>query len=178
MINITSADDGVYADLTIDLMLKWDFEESKALGLDLGVLLAGVGDATVEQFKKAIVPPPGAAVIEVKGGLILTLALGIEYNDQTKRVTPYIIGSTGLEAFLSSGAEIAFEAALGPLTGSVTADFQAGSVDSPLKLQSKGQKRLIWLGSLPFLISSFPYLSWTGRLNSILPVGPSRWGVD
>lgn len=137
IVNIRSSEDGVFSDLEIDLILKWDFKKTKALGIDLGMLLSDVDIPGVDPFKEALLPSGGEADIELGGELAVTLSLGIEYNaDPTGPfITPYIVGSTGLVASFYSGGGVTFKAALGPLTGSVNADFEAGTEDSPLKLQ-------------------------------------------
>ena len=134
-VTIKTSDDGLYADLIVDLVLKWNFAEAKTLGLDLAVLLSDVTVPGVDIFQKSILPSRGAE-IDVDGHLVVTLALGIEYNGQFKKATPYLIGSTGIEASFRSEGDITFEAALGPLRGHVSANYEAGYVDNRLKLQA------------------------------------------
>jgi len=134
-VNITSSSNGFYSDLMIELTLNWTFKETKQLGLDLGELLAEVDVTGVEDFKQELLPPAGEAGIEVEGGLLVTLALGLEYSNTTKKVTPYVIGSTGMRAYFMSKGFVQFEASLGPLTGEVVANFTAGTKAMPLALQ-------------------------------------------
>lgn len=81
------------AELLLNITLAWNTTESTALNIDLTDLLDTSNEtANIQRFIKEFVPAQGQAQLDVSGGMMVTLAVGIEYRSNTSEVLPFIIG--------------------------------------------------------------------------------------
>jgi hypothetical protein len=119
----------VLSDLQLSVTLTWDIGESFTLKSNLGQILdaAGVDDSNYDTFFRSLIPFDGSATANVSGKLYFTLYLGLEYNSDTKRARPYIMGTTGITLLWSSQGILEFGASLGQIDAKVNTTFCFGA---------------------------------------------------
>lgn len=131
----------VYAEersiLKIEIEKSWSFQEKSALTMDMRELFQSeeTEDKAIDVILRDLSPASsGKGEFEVDSALILRLGVGVEVvkNGSDVEITSFIMGGTGLAATFEASGSIDFPIALGPLTGSVEADFEVGSEGDPI----------------------------------------------
>ena len=114
---INTESDNIRSVLDLEISLNWSFQEVNDLKIDLEAIFEGLDlDENIATFAKSIVAFEGAATTEIRGGLGFTLGLGLEYVKSSKKIVPFIKGTTGLALTFSVVAEAQFQATIGPFT--------------------------------------------------------------
>ena len=123
-VQIDHISDDFRSALELEVTLQWSFQQMNDLKIDLGVIFAGLDlDENIATFAKSIVAFEGAARTAIEGSLAFTLGIGLEYVKSSKKIIPYVKGTTGLALFFGVDASAKFQATIGP--------FTAGKQDTP-----------------------------------------------
>lgn len=121
---VTKSDD-IRSELEFEITLFWSFEDARNLQIDLGAIFDGLElDEDIQKFVKGILSFEGTAVTNVDGSLAFTLVslerlsfmsvvhvppalivfaflfpkgIGLEYVKETRKILPFIKGTTGNE---------------------------------------------------------------------------------
>lgn len=137
-VDITTISNANFSDMTIELVLAWEFTKSFDLLLDLAMILAGeTGD--IANFAASMVPGEGAANINIGGGVKFTLGMGLEWSEAEQKLKPYIMGSTAFEVYFNAEGILSYEVQAGPLSATVDLDFTTSGRDSssdPVKFRA------------------------------------------
>ena len=117
--------DNIRSELELNIILSWSFEELASLAIDLDAILDGLElDDDLKAFAKGLLPFAGSAITDIKNGLLsFTFGIGIEYERATKKVRPYIKGTTGLELGFAAQAVADFDVTIGALSAEARANL-------------------------------------------------------
>lgn len=136
-VDITTSSNANHSDMTIELVLAWEFTKSFDLLLDLETILEGeTGD--IANFAASMIPGEGAASINIGGGVKFTLGMGLEWSEAEKKLKPYILGSTAFEVYFNADGVLSYEVQAGPLAATLDVDFTTSGrdKDDPVKFRA------------------------------------------
>ena len=116
--------DNIRSELELNIILSWSFEELASLAIDLDAILDGLElDDDLKAFAIGLLPFAGSAITDINGSLSFTFGIGIEYERATKKVRPYIKGTTGLELGFAAQAVADFDVTVGALSAEARANL-------------------------------------------------------
>lgn len=118
--------------------MAWSFDDARSLAIDFDAILDGLElDEEIKNLAKGLLAFEGTARTLIEGGLSFTLGIGLEYVKATKKILPFIKGTTGLELSFAAGAVAKFQATVGPLSA---------EIDAELELDNLGEQVVIKFG--------------------------------
>ena len=130
MVNWDTTSNDLYSDLLFNISIYPSHIENSRLTIDLKELLQGTD--MPDLFVHTLAPQVS---LQTESHARLDLRLGMEIDAATETIRPYILGTTGLEVSWYLDGIAAFETEVGPLPGSVEANFRIGQSSSdPLTL--------------------------------------------
>ncbi len=137
-VNITTTSDEIRSELTVELTLEWAFTRTETFVLDMSEYFSEediAGNAGLDFFANSLLPGSGEGQFGIEAGLVFTMGVGLEYVSATKKVNPFVIGTTGFKLQLAAAGALDYECSIGAFQGSVDAQFSFGDGDGgPMEL--------------------------------------------
>ena len=107
----------------------------------------------MQSFTKGLIALEGQGVIDIGGSLAFTLGIGLEYHKKSKKILPYILGTTGLDVGFSIETDTTFAVTIGPFGADVTIGVVVDDYGEDLSIQLGLEDKLRYY--LPPADSSF-----------------------
>ena len=122
--------------MEFEITLSWSFDDARSLSIDFDAILDGLElDEEIKNLAKGLLAFEGTARTLIEGGLSFTLGIGLEYVKATKKILPYIKGTTGLELSFAAGAVAEFLATVGPLSAEIDAKLLVDNLGEPVVIK-------------------------------------------
>jgi hypothetical protein len=124
-VNITTiSTPDIRSDLIVDLELFWSYNEFFQLIVDMETIAQQKGldlSGGIGNFAKNLIPGDGEGMAELNATVSFRLGVGLEYVSapSTKKINPYILGTTGLEVTLKAKGQFDYGIQAGALRGSI-----------------------------------------------------------
>jgi hypothetical protein len=133
-VEITPSDSDDTSNLDMLIELVYDYTRSEEVNINLADVTSST-DETVAFFTKSLIPGSNAeAGVDLNAVLTFTLAVGVEYDKTTEKISTYIKDTTGVVVSFDAVAVVNFGAAIGPFEGTVDATINVGDTDNPITL--------------------------------------------
>lgn len=135
-VQLVTKSDNIRSELEFEITLAWSFQDARDLQIDLDAIFDGLDlDEDIATFVKGILAFEGSAVTDVGGSLSFTLGIGLEYVKSTKKILPYIKGTTGLELGFAAEAVAEFEATIGPFSADIDVSLEINNFGEPVVIK-------------------------------------------
>jgi hypothetical protein len=160
-VNITTISNAVRSDLIVDLQLFWSYSEFFQLIIDLETIAEQKGvdlSGDIGHFAKNLIPGEGEGMAKLDATVSFRLGVGLEYVSapSTKKINPYILGTTGLLVTLDAQGQFNYDIQAGALRGSIgmSAAISGKDPSDPLSVKVGLNDSLNYYLSSPGNVSS------------------------